>query len=159
MSLATLTVTVYMIVQGLAPSFWGSFSDVLGRRVIFIGTFLVYMIANIALGVSTNYAQLMVFRALQAAGSAATISIGKMKRLSFPDLITNLLGAGVIGDITTSAERGSLIGIFGGGKLPAQTMCTSKADIIQFACWDKESDQYLVVSYLNTSDSGPSSGS
>lgn len=25
-------------------------------------------------------------------------------------------GAGVIGDITTSAERGSLIGIFGGGE-------------------------------------------
>jgi MFS family permease len=91
MSLATLTVTVYMVVQGLAPSFWGSFSDVLGRRVIFIGTFLVYIIANIALGVSTNYAQLMVFRALQAAGSAATISIGKMNHLAFPDLITNLL--------------------------------------------------------------------
>lgn len=76
MSLATLTVTVYMIVQGLAPSFWGSFSDVIGRRVIFIGTFAVYIIANIALGVSNNYAELMVFRALQAAGSAATISIG-----------------------------------------------------------------------------------
>jgi MFS family permease len=91
MSLATLTVTVYMIAQGLAPSFWGSFSDVLGRRVIFIGTFLVYIIANIALGVSTNYAQLMVFRALQAAGSAATISIGKMKCLAFPYLITNFL--------------------------------------------------------------------
>jgi MFS family permease len=90
MSVATLTVTVYMVVQGLAPSFWGSFSDVLGRRVIFIGTFLVYIIANIALGVSTNYAQLMVFRALQAAGSAATISIGKMDHLAFPDLITNL---------------------------------------------------------------------
>ncbi|KAJ6072406.1 hypothetical protein N7467_010491 [Penicillium canescens] len=104
MSLATLTVTVYMIVQGLAPSFWGSLSDVLGRRVIFIGTFLVYIIANIALGVSTNYAQLMVFRALQAAGSAATISIG----------------AGVIGDITTSAERGSLIGIFGGVRMLGQ---------------------------------------
>ncbi|KAJ6097868.1 hypothetical protein N7499_002242 [Penicillium canescens] len=104
MSLATLTVTVYMIAQGLAPSFWGSFSDVLGRRVIFIGTFLVYIIANIALGVSTNYTQLMVFRALQAAGSAATISIG----------------AGVIGDITTSAERGSLIGIFGGVRMLGQ---------------------------------------
>ncbi|CAI7630401.1 unnamed protein product [Penicillium manginii] len=101
MSLATLTVTVYMIVQGIAPSFWGSFSDVIGRRSIFIGTFIVYMIANIALGVSTNYAQLMAFRAIQAAGSAATISIG----------------AGVIGDITTSAERGSLIGIFGGETL------------------------------------------
>lgn len=95
-----------MIMQGLSPSFWGSFSDVLGRRTIFIGTFIVYIAANIALAVSTNYAELMVFRAMQAAGSAATISIG----------------AGVIGDITTSAERGSLVGIFGGGKLPASQM-------------------------------------
>lgn len=77
MSLTTLTVTVYMIVQGLAPSFWGSFSDVIGRRMIFVGTFAVYIIANIALGVSNNYGELMAFRALQAAGSAATISIGK----------------------------------------------------------------------------------
>ena len=77
MSLATLTVTVYMIIQGLAPSFWGSLSDVLGRRLIFIGTFIVYLASNIALAVSDNYAELMVFRALQAAGSSATISIGK----------------------------------------------------------------------------------
>ena len=82
MTLTTLTVTIYMIVQGLAPSFWGSFSDVLGRRGIFIGTFIVYIIANIALGVSTNYAELMAFRALQAAGSAATISIGMHRSLS-----------------------------------------------------------------------------
>lgn len=76
MSMATLTVTVYMIVQGLAPSFWGSFSDIIGRRVIFIGTFFVYIIANIGLGLSANYGELMAFRAVQAAGSSATISIG-----------------------------------------------------------------------------------
>jgi MFS family permease len=75
-SLVTLTVTIYMILQGLAPSFWGSFSDVIGRRSVFIGTFLVYILANILLGVSTNYGELMAFRALQAAGSSATISIG-----------------------------------------------------------------------------------
>ncbi|OKL57496.1 hypothetical protein UA08_06890 [Talaromyces atroroseus] len=104
MSLISLTITVYMIVQGLAPSFWGSISDATGRRPVFIGTFVVYIIANIALAVSTNYPELMVFRALQAAGSAATISIG----------------AGVIGDITTSAERGSLVGIFGGVRMLGQ---------------------------------------
>ena len=81
MSLTTLTVTIYMIVQGLAPSFWGSFSDTIGRRGIFIGTFVVYMIANIALAVSTNYGELMAFRALQAAGSSATISIGRQPAL------------------------------------------------------------------------------
>ncbi|KAF7713215.1 Uncharacterized protein PECH_001612 [Penicillium ucsense] len=104
MSLITLTVTIYMIVQGLAPSIWGSFSDVIGRRTIFVGTFLVYIISNIALALSKNYGQLMAFRALQAAGSAATISIG----------------AGVIGDIASSAERGGLVGIFGGVRMLGQ---------------------------------------
>lgn len=85
MSLTTLTVTVYMIVQGLAPSFWGSFSDVIGRRGIFIGTFIVYIISNILLAVSTNYGELMAFRALQAAGSSATISIGMYLRYCHPN--------------------------------------------------------------------------
>lgn len=122
MSLATLTVTVYMIVQGISPTFWGSISDATGRRPVFIGTFIVYMIANVALAVSTNYGELMAFRALQAAGSAATISIGKLvpinsQRPGISCLQDHYLGAGVIGDITTSAERGSLVGIFGGGKI------------------------------------------
>lgn len=80
-----------MIVQGLAPSFWGTFSDILGRRVIFIGTFIVYIIANIALGVSNNYGELMAFRALQAAGSAATISIGKFSSPFHSELLAHKL--------------------------------------------------------------------
>jgi predicted MFS family arabinose efflux permease len=66
-----------MIAQGLAPSFWGAISGVTCRRVVFIGTFIVYIIANIALAVSQNYGELMAFRALQAIGSSATISIGR----------------------------------------------------------------------------------
>jgi MFS family permease len=66
-----------MIVQGIAPSFWGSLADALGRRMIFIGTFIVYLIANIALGFSNSFTEVMVFRAIQAGGSAATISIGE----------------------------------------------------------------------------------
>ena len=75
MSLTTLTVTVYMIVQGLAPSFWGSFSDVIGRRAILHWNIYCLYYCKYCLGVSTNYGELMAFRALQAAGSAATISI------------------------------------------------------------------------------------
>ena len=134
MSLTTLTVTVYMIVQGIAPSFWGSFSDAVGRRGIFIGTFGVYIIANIALGVSNNYGELMAFRALQAAGSAATISIG----------------AGVIGDITTSAERGSLVGIFGGGKLSHPYPQKASSNNPQSACWVKASVPSSAASSPNT---------
>lgn len=76
-SKADLTITVYMIVQAIAPSFWGPFTDVLGRRTIMIATLTVYLASNIALAMCSSYAQLMVFRALQAAGSSATIAIGE----------------------------------------------------------------------------------
>ena len=85
-----------MIAQGLAPSFWGAISDVTGRRVVFIGTFIVYMIANVALAVSQNYGELMAFRALQAVGSSATISIGMAHLIPLLQPLTGLLGAGVI---------------------------------------------------------------
>jgi MFS family permease len=75
-ALVALTVTVYMAVQGVAPSFWGPLSDTRGRRITFIGTFAVYLLANVALAFSDRFEMLMVFRAVQAAGSAATISVG-----------------------------------------------------------------------------------
>ncbi|CAL3969600.1 unnamed protein product, partial [Diplocarpon coronariae] len=39
-------------------------------------TFTVYLVANVGLAFSDNLTTLMVFRAMQAAGSAATISVG-----------------------------------------------------------------------------------
>jgi len=41
------------------------------------GTFIVYLAANIGLAFSNNFVTLMVFRGIQAAGSAATISVGE----------------------------------------------------------------------------------
>lgn len=75
-SMVTLTVTSYMILQGMAPSFWSSFADCLGRRPIYISTLIVCIIANIGLAITPNFAVLMTFRAVQAGGSA-TISVGK----------------------------------------------------------------------------------
>lgn len=92
-SLIALTVTVYMVVQGIAPSFWGPWSDIYGRRVIFIATLAVYACANLALAFTVNYPMLLVLRGMQAAGSAATISIG----------------TGVISDIAEPGESMDLL--------------------------------------------------
>lgn len=72
----SLTITSYMIAQGITPLIWGSFSDTVGRRPIYIASFSVYIVANIALSCTPNYVVLLIFRALQAAGSASTVSIG-----------------------------------------------------------------------------------
>ncbi|KAJ5645980.1 hypothetical protein N7490_002352 [Penicillium lividum] len=96
-----LTVTSYLIFQGIAPNLWGPISDVKGRRVAYTGTFIIFLGACIGLAEAKNYATLIVLRCLQSAGSASTIAIG----------------SGVIGDITTRAERGGFMGIFQAGLL------------------------------------------
>ncbi|RDW77888.1 MFS general substrate transporter-62 [Coleophoma crateriformis] len=99
--LINLSVTVYLVFQGIAPSLWGPISDVKGRRVAYCCTFLVFFGACIGLAESKNYATLMVLRCVQGSGSASTIAIG----------------SGVIGDITTRESRGGYMGIFQAGLL------------------------------------------
>ena len=73
----SLTITSYLIIQGISPLFWGSLSDTVGRRQIYIYSFLVYIAANIGLSFSPNFIVLLIFRGLQSAGSASTVSIGE----------------------------------------------------------------------------------
>jgi hypothetical protein len=82
LQLVSLTITSYLIIQGISPVIWGSFADALGRRPIYIASFLVYISANVALSFSPNFIVLILFRGLQAAGSASTVSIGMYRCMS-----------------------------------------------------------------------------
>ncbi|KAH8774441.1 major facilitator superfamily domain-containing protein [Diaporthe sp. PMI_573] len=84
------------IAKAISPIIWGSLADSLGRRPIYMASFGVYILSNIVLSFAPNYAVLLVFRGLQAVGSASTVSIGN----------------GVIQDITPSSERGSFISFY-----------------------------------------------
>lgn len=99
--LVNLTVTAYLIFQGLSPSIWGAIADVHGRRVTYMGTFVILLSACIGLARTSHYYQLVILRCMQSAGSASTIAIG----------------AGVIGDITRREERGGFMGVYQAGLL------------------------------------------
>ncbi|KKK27381.1 hypothetical protein ARAM_002296 [Aspergillus rambellii] len=94
LSLINLTITTYLIFQGIAPSFVGNFSDVYGRRPAYLVCFVIYLGANIGLALQNNYVALMVLRCMQSSGSSGTIA----------------LGSAVVADISTRAERGKYIG-------------------------------------------------
>lgn len=94
-----LLVTYYMIVQGIAPSLWASVADVLGRRNIYISTFLIYVGTSLGIANCNSYNGIAALRAFQAFGSSPVIAIG----------------AGSIGDLFSPAERGFYIGIFSVG--------------------------------------------
>ena len=89
-----LTVTTYLVFQGITPMFIGGFADTLGRRPAYIICFTIYIAANIGLARSPNYASLLAIRCLQAAGISGTQSLCQA----------------VVADIVTSAERGQYIG-------------------------------------------------
>ncbi|KAF6828854.1 MFS multidrug transporter [Colletotrichum plurivorum] len=95
-SQVSLTITSYLIMQAVSPLLWGPMSDTLGRRPVYIASFAVYIAANIALSFSPNYPVLLIFRGVQAAGSASTVSIGN----------------GVIQDISPTSERGAFISFY-----------------------------------------------
>ena len=88
-----LTVTLYQVMQALAPLFFGDLSDRIGRRPVYMLTFAIYLGANIGLALQNSYAALMVLRALQSTGSSATVAMGNA----------------VMADFATAAERGGYI--------------------------------------------------
>jgi multidrug resistance protein len=95
-----------MIFQGLTPGLFAAVSDSIGRRPTYIVCFVVYIASNIGLALTNTFWLLMLLRAIQATGNSATVA----------------LGAGVIADIATSAERGGYLGIFGVGPLAGPSL-------------------------------------
>jgi MFS family permease len=89
-----LTITLYMVIQGIAPSFWTPLSDSFGRRPVYLATFTVYTIACLGLSVvDKNYPALLLLRGLQSIGGSAVLS----------------LSYAVVADVTVHAERGRFL--------------------------------------------------
>lgn len=97
LSLINLTLTTFMIFQGLAPALLGDFGDKAGRRPAYTLSFLVFLAANIGLALQRNYAALLVLRCVQAVGSSGTLA----------------LGYGVVADLAPRSTRGKYMGYLG----------------------------------------------
>lgn len=89
-----LTLTMYMIMQALAPTIFGDLADMCGRRPAYVLGFMLYIGANIGIALVQTFGGLMVLRCLQSSGSSGMIA----------------LASGVVADVSTSAERGKYMG-------------------------------------------------
>ena len=69
-----LTITAYLICQGIVPSVLGDLADMLGRRPVYIIVFLVYFVANIDLAMQDTYPALLALRILQSSGSSGKVA-------------------------------------------------------------------------------------
>jgi predicted MFS family arabinose efflux permease len=111
-----LTITAFMIVQGITPVLRMPFES-FGRRPVLIGTLIIFSGASVGLVYTRRFVTLVVLRAVQGGGSAALTAIGKSTALGADISETNTFpGASVIGDISTATEKGILMGLFGAGE-------------------------------------------
>ena len=77
LELINLTITAYLVCQGIVPSLIGDTADMIGRRPVYVAAFVVYLAANIGLALQDSYAALLVLRILQSSGSSGLRSISK----------------------------------------------------------------------------------
>lgn len=100
-SLVNASVSSFTLAMGIAPLFWGSFSDMFGRKRIYLVALSIYIIATFGCALTRSVEFLIFVRFLQAIGSSAVIS----------------LGAGTLSDIFPINERGRAMGFFFMGPL------------------------------------------
>ncbi|KAM0194467.1 hypothetical protein ACHAPC_000941 [Botrytis cinerea] len=89
----SLTVTLFLVIQGLAPMMIAGLSDKAGRRPAYIICFIIYFFTTLGLGLQNSYPALIALRCLQSAGSSGTVALAN----------------GLVGDIITSSERGTYV--------------------------------------------------
>lgn len=68
--LVNITITAYLIVQGVVPAFFGDLADQIGRRPVYLLVLSVYFVSCIGLAIQRSYPALLVLRMLQSAGSS-----------------------------------------------------------------------------------------
>ncbi|CAK7891619.1 MFS antiporter Qdrp1 [[Candida] anglica] len=103
-SITNVSVVVYLIFQGLGPSFMAPIADKYGRRPSVLFCLVAYCATCIGLSRTNVYWLLVVLRCIQALSIAPVISIS----------------SGVVGDICPRSERGVFVGIVTGLQLVGQ---------------------------------------
>lgn len=85
-----------MLSMSIFPLWWSSFSERLGRRTIYLASFVLFVVFNVLCARSTSIAMLIVMRMLSGGASASVQAVG----------------AGTIADLWHPQERGRAMGIF-----------------------------------------------
>ncbi|KAK7464750.1 hypothetical protein VKT23_005957 [Stygiomarasmius scandens] len=92
----SLTLSLFMLFQGVIPLFWSSVSEVKGRKFVYVSSLAIFTVGSVIIATSNSIGLVIGFRIIQAGGSSAVMSIG----------------AATLADIFDPEERGSKMGLF-----------------------------------------------
>jgi len=90
-------VTAYILASTATTQVWGKLGDQYGRKYLFIGAIVIFLIGSALSGLSRSISELIAFRAVQGVGGGGLI----------------VLAQAIVGDIVPPRERGKYQGAFG----------------------------------------------
>ncbi|CZT01784.1 related to dityrosine transporter [Rhynchosporium agropyri] len=128
--ITNLSVALYMLSMSIFPLWWSSFSETLGRRSIYLTSFVLFTLWNIISAISTSMGMLIVMRVL-GGGAAASVQA---------------VGAGTIADIFEVRERGRAMGVFYLGPLLGPLLAPIIGGVLSQA-WGWRATQWFQAIY------------
>jgi EmrB/QacA subfamily drug resistance transporter len=90
-------VTAYILASTATTQVWGKLGDQYGRKYLFLGAIVIFLIGSALCGQARNMGELIAFRALQGVGGGGLM----------------VLTQSIIGDVVPPRERGKYQGAFG----------------------------------------------
>lgn len=126
--MVNVSVGVYSLSLGIFPLWWSSFSEMHGRRSVYVISFAMLFAFCIGASLSPNIVAFIVLRVLCGAASASVQSVG----------------AGTVSDLFIPEERGKNLGIYYMGPLMAPLISPIIASGL-LTRWSWRSTQWFMV--------------
>ncbi|KAF8890526.1 major facilitator superfamily domain-containing protein [Gymnopilus junonius] len=90
------TISIHALVQGCFPLMWGAFSELYGRKVVYLLSIALFILGSGIAGATNSIGMLIEMRVIQGIGGSAVLTIG----------------AATLADIYDPEERGSAMGLY-----------------------------------------------
>ena len=90
-------VTAYLLASTATTQVWGKLGDQYGRKYLFLGAIVIFLIGSALCGQSRNMGELIAFRAVQGVGGGGLL----------------VLTQAIVGDVVPARQRGKYQGAFG----------------------------------------------
>ena len=90
-------VTAYLLASTASTQVWGKLGDQYGRKYLFLGAIVIFLIGSALCGQARNMGELIAFRAVQGVGGGGLL----------------VLTQAIVGDIVPPRQRGKYQGAFG----------------------------------------------